>query len=141
MAKKQISESRKALYYTGMGLSILGVLIFLSTFFTFMSSTINPESFMLRPVIGIVLIWIGSFLMRLGARGVAGSGVVLDPEKAREDLSPWSSMAGGVLQDALDETEIGRPSAGGTVVKVRCPNCKELNDEDARFCKSCGDRI
>ena len=44
-------------------------------------------------------------------RGLAGSGVVLDPEKAREDVEPWSRMAGGVVKDALDESgiQVGRP--------------------------------
>ena len=32
MAKKEISAERKTLYYVGMGLMIIGLLLFLSTF-------------------------------------------------------------------------------------------------------------
>lgn len=32
----------------------------------------------------------------------AGSGVILDPEKAKEELEPFSRMAGGMVKDALD---------------------------------------
>jgi len=38
--------------------------------------------------------------------GAAGSGIVLDPERAREDVEPWARMAGGVVKDALDEAGI-----------------------------------
>jgi uncharacterized membrane protein YvbJ len=27
------------------------------------------------------------------------------------------------------------------VIKVRCPHCGELNDEDAEFCKKCGGKM
>ena len=27
------------------------------------------------------------------------------------------------------------------VVKIRCPQCKSLNEEDAKFCKSCSKEI
>jgi hypothetical protein len=74
----------------------------------------------------------------VAARGVAGSGIILDPKKAREDLSPWSSMAGGMIKDAMDETEIHTKKE---IVKVRCRNCSELNDEDAKFCKNCGEKV
>ena len=44
--------------------------------------------------------------MGIAARGLAGSGVVLDPEKARTDVEPWTRMAGGMVGDALDEAGI-----------------------------------
>jgi hypothetical protein len=43
---------------------------------------------------------IGGILMNIGARGAAGSGLVLDPEKARQDLEPWSRMGGGIVPGA-----------------------------------------
>ncbi len=27
------------------------------------------------------------------------------------------------------------------IIKIRCRACGELNDEDANFCKSCGDKM
>ncbi len=143
MAKKEISEERKMLYYAGLGVMVVGFLFFLSGFLGFM----NPEkmlmsgsmgSFIAGPFIGVIMIGVGGFMRSVAARGVAGSGLVLDPEKAREDLSPWSSMAGGMLNDALEETNIGSKKE---VIKIRCRNCSELNEEDAKFCKNCGEKI
>lgn len=143
MAKKEISEGRKLLYYAGMVVSGIGILLFLSVFVSFM----NPErmlangsmgTFMSRPIIGILMIAIGNGMRVVAARGVAGSGIILDPKKAREDLSPWSSMAGGMIKDALDETEIHTKKE---IVKIRCRSCSELNDEDAKFCKNCGEKV
>ena len=148
MAKKEISEERKILYYAGMIVSGIGLVLFFSTFFTFMSPDrfMTGESsiggFMARPFIGIIMIAIGNFMRVVAARGVAGSGLVLDPKKAREDLSPWSTMAGGMINDALEETYIGaNKEATKEVIKVRCRNCSALNDEEAKFCKDCGEKM
>ena len=82
----------------------------------------------------------GGFMRTVAVRGVAGSGMVLDPKKAREDLSPWSSMAGGIIKDALDETDLVSEKEK-EVIKIRCTACLALNDEDATFCKKCGKKI
>ncbi len=81
--------------------------------------------------------------MNVGARGAAGSGLVLNPEGARKDLEPWSRMAGGVAQDALSEVGVAKKLEEGLgkaapEVKVRCPKCQALNDEKARYCSQCG---
>lgn len=144
MAKREISGERKTMYFIGNAISIVGMLLFLSTFITFLSPDkfLNNSSsmggIMARPFIGILLLIAGNGLRTLAARGVAGSGLILDPKKAREDLSPWSSMAGGIINDALDETDIGK---GKETIKIRCQSCSELNEEDARFCKQCGKAI
>lgn len=144
MAKREISDERKTMYFIGNAISIVGILLFLSTFITFL----NPDKFfstsssmggiMARPFIGILLLIAGNGLRTVAARGVAGSGLILDPKKAREDLSPWSSMAGGLINDVLDETDIGK---GKETIKIRCQSCSELNEEDAKFCKACGRAI
>jgi len=79
----------------------------------------------------------GQLLRRVGARGLAGAGVVLDPEQAREELEPYSRMAGGMVKDALEEADINRGGAQ-PVVKIKCRTCAALNDDDAKFCKACG---
>lgn len=144
MAKKEISEERKVLYYAGMIITGIGVFLFMSTFFTFMNpdrflmGEVSMGSIMSRPLIGFVMIAVGGFMRTVAARGVAGSGLVLDPKKAREDLSPWSSMAGGMINDALSETKIG---TSREVIKIRCQKCTALNDEDSKFCKDCGEKM
>lgn len=66
----------------------------------------RSRSEMLRAVVAIVFIFIGFVLMVVAARGVAGTGVILDPKRAREDLEPWARMSGGLLKDALDEANV-----------------------------------
>ena len=91
-----------------------------------------------RGVIGIVLIAIGKFISRIGMAGVAGSGLVLNPNQAKEDLKPWTKMAGGMIDDAMSEVDSFKSDKNQEIIKVRCLECKSLNDEDAKFCKSCG---
>jgi len=58
----------------------------------------------IRAVGGMVLIIAGAVIRGIGVRGLAGSGVILDPKKAREDVEPWARMAGGIVKDAVEET-------------------------------------
>ena len=113
MARRQIPPERKTLYYIGMGVSLLGVLMFLSTFVTFLINVGNFDNFHararsdgFRAFGGMFLIIVGGAMMNIAARGLAGSGVVLDPEKARTDVEPWTRMTGGMVSDALDEAGI-----------------------------------
>jgi uncharacterized OB-fold protein len=77
-------------------------------------------------------------LRRIGARGVAGSGLVLDPDKAREELEPYSRMAGGMVKDALEEADVSLGARPEKVVMIKCPACGRLNEEDSKFCQECG---
>jgi hypothetical protein len=153
-----ITPERKLMYYAGMGCTALGVLLFLSVFVTGCANFGNFDNFegearssMARAIGGMVLMMIGSGLMAIGRLGTAGAGVVLDPRKMRKDLEPWNRAAGGMANDALDEIDVVKklekkldePSALTTatsepVVKVRCPACKILNDEHAKYCNQCG---
>ena len=146
---KKISEDRKAVYYVGLGLVILGVLLFASVFFSaathfgdFSDSVARGRSMATRAFGGMALMIVGGILTAVGARGLAGSGVVLDPEKAREDLEPYSRMAGGMAKDALDEAGIAiGGKAPQQVIMVKCQACGKLNQEDAKFCQECGKQI
>lgn len=198
-----LSDDRVALYYGGMALSVVGLLLFFSVFLAGIQqatgrgtgtpptsvvwvpegqdvpatmSGCGPSSFdcnaevrtfsgkeppspssgwnssptssdppIGRAFAGMFLILIGGVMMNIGKAGLRGSGIVLDPQGAREDLKPWNVARGGMLDDTLRGSEVAtgmveRASSNShrEVVKVRCPNCRALNDEDARFCKSCG---
>lgn len=144
--KHKISVERKGLYYIGMAILITGFILFFSVFFIGMNedpfSGDSGMGSMKNGFIGFILIGLGGFIMNIGARGAAGSGLILDPEKAREDLNPYTAAAGGMINDALQEVDILKPKPGEKdIVKVRCLSCRELNDEDARFCKNCGKEI
>lgn len=150
LSRRQIPPERKALYYGGLLVVCAGFLLFISTFITGLTNfgdfndfpgQVKSDGF--RAFGGMLLIIVGSALSRIGARGWAGAGIILDPEKARKDVEPWSRMAGGVVQDALSETEILKQDKDASnspapPVKVRCRNCHALNDEDAKFCDQCG---
>src|SRR3954447_13512249 len=104
--RRQIPPGRKAVYHVGMVLAALGALSFISTFFTFAAHfgdfsnfEENARSGMFRAIGGMVLMIVGGVLMGVGRAGAAGSGILLDPQKAREDLEPWNRMRGGMVND------------------------------------------
>jgi hypothetical protein len=113
LAQRQIPPERKAIFYVGRAVSVLGILSFLSTFLSFAAHfgdftnfEQRASSMMLRAVIGMVMMIAGGLLSGVGKAGLAGSGIILDTEQARRDVEPWSRMAGGVLKDAMDEAGI-----------------------------------
>ncbi len=150
---KQISPERKSLYYWGMALTGIGLLMFLSTFVTFMANFGNFDHFEsrarsegFRSFGGMILMMIGGFMMNVAKMGLAGSGILLDPEKARTDVEPWSRLQGGVIQDALSEVDVVKKLEDAwnhpkPQIKVRCGKCQALNDEAAKFCNQCGATI
>jgi len=113
LAQRQIPPERRAIFYVGLIVSVIGILSFLSTFLSFAAhfgDFTNFEqrgsSMMMRAVIGMVMMIAGGLLSGVGKAGLAGSGITLDTEQARRDVEPWSRMAGGVLKDAMDEAGI-----------------------------------
>lgn len=143
---KEISEGRKTAYYIGMVLAIIGAITFGSVFVSGIMNFGNFDNFEARGKSmaargfgGMALMIAGLIVMSIGARGAAGSGLVLDPKKAREDLEPFTRMAGGMVKDALDEADIklGK-STPEKVIMVKCRKCSELNEEDSKFCQECG---
>ena len=145
---RHISPSRKAAFYVGMALMIIGGILFASTFVTFIGSfgefagaEVRIKSAAIRGFGGFVLFALGAFIRSVGAFGGAGSGVVLDPSRARRDLEPFSRMAGGILKDALEETEIELKRPDKPVVMIRCRDCGKLNEDDSKFCQECGQAI
>ena len=143
---KKISQSRKAAFYIGTVLALVGALSFCSVFFLIGSVTeeVPDQSIVFRAFGGLILVVVGMNIRQIGARGLAGAGVVLDPEKAREELEPYSWMAGGMAKDALDEA--GVDLGGGAeppvkVVMLKCRACNKLNEGDSKFCQECGKPI
>lgn len=145
---KHISEGRKIAYYIGMGLMVLGGILFVSTFVTFAmhfgdfsNFASNAKSEMLRAFGGMAFLIVGGIIRGIGAQGLAGSGVVLDPDKARQDLEPYSRMAGGMVKDALEEADVNLGRRPEKVIMIKCPSCGKLNEDDSKFCQECGKQI
>ncbi len=144
----QISPERKTAYYIGMGLMILGGILFLSTFVTFAlhfgdftNFNANARSDSLRAFGGIILLIVGGIVSRVGAMGLSGSGVILNPQQARQELEPYTRMAGGMVKDALDEADIHLGQSAPTVIMIKCPACGKLNEKDSKFCQECGTKF
>lgn len=140
--KTNIPTWRKTLYYGGMGLSILGFLLFISFFFSFFTmfdslTYMDPVNSFARAFIGVILLITGQIIRNIGARGLRGSGVVLDPEGGAEDLKPYSKAVGRMVSDGLEEVR----SIKKEVVKVKCRDCGTLNDENAKYCDNCGTQL
>ena len=154
MAKKDISPTRKLLYYAGMFLLILGIIIFLTTFFSNFNAVSSSSQFPFqRPrkmdmsgalVAGIMWI-VGVFMMSIGKSGLSGSGIILSPQGEREDLEPWNRSKGGQIKDMLEEVQIGElikdAKETETVIKIKCQECDALNDEEDNFCGNCGKEL
>lgn len=146
----KISSGRKVTYYIGLGMIILGAIFFFSVFFSTVSLINNPSMGSGVPpfanaVVGMILVIAGSVVMKIGARGTAGSGLLLDPEKAREDLKPYNEVKGEMINDVISNIDvvdkITKPHEEKEVIKIRCKSCGSLNDEDAKFCKGCGKEL
>ncbi len=151
----QISAWRQIAYYLGILMTVIGVLLLrsvpvslarpnlpssphldsLSDGFFFSGPAIPAE---LRIAGSIALIIFGGIMNKVGARGLAGAGVVLDPAQARQDLEPYSRMAGGMVKDALNEANLHLGGKPARVVMIKCTTCGKLNEEDSKFCQECG---
>ena len=146
--KQPISEERKTAYYLGAVLMVMGGLLFASVFITgarhfgdFSNFQSDAKSSMFRAIAGMGLLFVGGIIRGIGARGLAGSGVVLDPDKARQELEPYSRMAGGMVKDALDEAGIDLGGKQEKVIMIKCQSCGKLNEEDSKFCQECGKKL
>lgn len=142
---REISEGRKTIYYLGMALIVIGFLVFGSVLFSGAMNFGNFDDFAertrseaVRAIVGMAIIIVGGVLMSIGRQGLAGSGLVLDPKQARQDLEPHSRMAGGMVKDALDEAGVQLGGRSERVVMIKCPGCGHLNEEDSKFCQECG---
>lgn len=143
--QRDISPERKAAFYAGTGMIVVGFLSFFSVFVTGAMNFGNFDHFedqarssMLRAIVGMALMIAGGIVSNIGKGGLAGSGVKLDPRQARRDLEPFSRQTGGMIADAVDEFRGEAKPDAQPMVKIRCRACGQLNSEQAKFCDQCG---
>ena len=146
----QISDGRKGLYYFGGLVQFVGMAMFLSNFLVFGCNMVKGAngaemdpgnfigSFFGLGFGGFILIVICGFMRKVGARGLRGSGILLDPQGARQDLKPFSKMAGGMFKDTIGSSGMRFDGNGVQKVMVRCLKCNKLNEDDSKFCQECG---
>lgn len=153
---KQISEERKKLYNAGLVVMIVGGCLFALPFIVgpivIITGILGVEGIsdgpgkmvVLLPIafggafLGFGLIAAGGIMRSIAARGTAGSGLILDPEKAKDDLEPWARMGGGLVKDVLDEADVNLGGSPEKVVMIKCRECGKLNEEDSKYCQECG---
>jgi hypothetical protein len=116
MINRHITPNRKALFRAGQILAALGLLSFLSVFVSaalnfgdFSNFESDTRSMAIRAVGGMIAMITGGALCTVGAAGVAGSMLSLDPEQARKDLEPWARMSGGLQKASLEEMGVDVP--------------------------------
>lgn len=133
---KEIPPERKALYYIGMVVAGIGLITFLSVFISgamhfgdFSGFEERSRSQFTRAIVGMVLVAVGAMLRGIGARGSAGSGLVLDPKKAEEDLEPWDRVGGGLVKDALDEVGMKSPTGAAMPFDEKLRRLEALRKE------------
>ena len=112
----RISDNRRVVYSLGLAFTVLGALACFGALAYGMISAAtgrfpNPLMVFLPFLFGTGLFVAGGVLRAVGARGIAGSGLKLDPKEAREDLKPWSRMAGGMLEDAGIHVDMGKSAS------------------------------
>lgn len=136
MPQRQIPPERKAIFYSGMAVGVIGFLCFMSTFLSALSSSGDLEqrgrSMATRAVIGMLMMIAGGVMVGIGRMGLAGAGVKLDPEEARRDVEPWARMTGGVVKDALDEAGVklgDKPSGAELPFDERLRRLQKLRDD------------
>lgn len=143
--RRRVSGDRQVLFYGGMALVVVGLLVFVGNMLRMANGAQDMGSMMTTGLIGMGLMVVGQLVSRVGKAGLAGSGVILNPEQAREDLEPFSRQGGGMLKDALDEAGLSAGLGGGgsreQVVMIRCRSCSKLNEEDSKFCQECGEPV
>ena len=125
----KLSNERKVTYYIGIGMMVFGFILFISVFFQVANLmrdpfTTNKLPSFTNPIIGFILIAIGRIVSRIGAKGAAGSGMILDPDKAREDLKPFNEVKGQMLNDVISNIDavnnITKPAENKEIIKVKC---------------------
>jgi len=146
VGRRQFSPLRKLVFYGGYLFMAGGLVLCLAAAIPVLSGSLSFTpgflfSLFVRALAGMALVGLGLFLRRLGILGPAGSVLVLDAQRARADLEPWSRAAGGLLDAALSEVDAKRLAGRPPEILVRCPRCGALNDEAARYCDQCGGRL
>ncbi len=151
MARRKVPEGQKTVYYTGMALSTLGLILFASFFVSVISNVAEPgrdavsnmATAAVCAFVGFGLILVGGVLWRMGLLGLTGAGMILDPKRARKETEPSSRMADGTVRNALEAAQVNLGKAQPQWVPggMRCGACGKPNDRDARFCKNCGEPL
>jgi Double zinc ribbon len=143
---------RSPMFYVGNAVALIGVLLFLSTFVTFLMNFGNFANFEnqvrsdgFRALGGMALIFIGTSMAGIGGGKIIGRRLVQNIEQLRDqiqlnapprELSPVRCTYCNVENDPKlsNCTGCGAPLSK----KRRCAGCGTVNEPTAKFCNQCG---
>jgi hypothetical protein len=145
-------KERQSYYKEGVSFNIVGevltylaVAIFIGSFIFFIIKIPQKPQFPYGIIISIIFFIIGSIIRIIGdamctisKKGEAAAGLILDPQKEREDKKEQNKGFGGQISDMIEEIPIVKNLI---VIKIKCRECGNLNDELNKFCGTCGKEI
>ncbi|MFK7799822.1 MAG: hypothetical protein AB8E82_20370 [Aureispira sp.] len=152
--EKELSKERKKKYKAGSVLMFLGGLLFLSyfldvIFFNIFSirdarSAFNEvRNMWLRAFIGVILLILGGMKKARARTGLMKPNTNMDLEQNMEERKHLRKLKGKQLNDTLSEINLSKHLGidVAPVIKIRCQDCRHLNDEEDKFCGGCGQKI
>ena len=119
----------------GTALTIIGIVMILGGFFTFITGTVNNATSSDFSIGSFFSSFFGMIILMVVGAMLAGAGGWL--------IRLWwiFLLVGAVSGGAAADTVRGRDEMRGGEVRVRCRACGRLNPEEARFCLSCGQAV
>ena len=119
----------------GTALTIIGIVMILGGFFTFITGTVNNATSSDFSIGSFFSSFFGMIILMVVGAMLAGAGGWL--------IRLWwiFLLVGAVSGGAAADTVRGRDEMRAGEVRVRCRACGRLNPEEARFCLSCGQAV
>jgi hypothetical protein len=120
----------------------LGLLLFLSVFFSFASAIGSPDgppnvaSVFWRAPVGLVLFAIGGAMTQFGYMGVVARYAAAEGAPVAVDTV---NAAAPAMAPAVQA--VAAAARQGTQTGLACARCRQTNAPDARFCKGCGNPL
>ncbi len=145
-------SARLPIFYLGTAVSVIGVLLFLSVFVTFLANFGNFDNFDerarssgFRALGGMVLIVVGGVIASAAGGKRVSSRLLQNAQQLRDqvqlnapvrELPPVRCAYCSVENDA----SLSNCTACGAALskKRRCAGCGTVNEPNAKFCNQCG---
>jgi hypothetical protein len=102
----------------------------------------SPQHFYLA-VIGLPLVGAGATCLKYGYLGVAARYFSGEAAPVAKDTANYvaKSIEDGVEHIAKSISKDINSSSAKERILILCPKCKTKNDEDAKFCKECAEKL
>jgi hypothetical protein len=120
-----------ALVVIGLLFMVVGIADFFMAFNSF-----DPPRYFWCVFVGIPLLGVGSAMCQYGYMGAWLRYVSAAAAPVGKDT--FNYLAGGTRESVKDVAQAVGEGLASANDGARCPNCRQRNDRDSRFCKHCG---